>query len=223
MLDALSPLQRRLSGAGLIAFVGLLYAQDMVDPTDGVDNAGRVAAVTAHPDRLFAATVFLILSSAFLLPSIAVVVALVRERGKWLARIGGGLAVLGALGHVGVAAYYAALSALPGGDVAQMTAFLDRLDGSATAAVVIVPAIAGFGLGVFALGFALARSRVLPVWAAVVPALGLVIEIVHVQPWPQLDLAQTIAVVPFVWLAVRLFDIPQAGGEPAARPQPVEA
>ncbi len=223
MLDILSPLQRRLAGASLIAFVGLLYAQDLVDPTDGVDNSGRIAAVAAHPDRLLAATVFLILSSAFMLPAIAVVVALVRERGKWLARIGGGLAVLGALGHVGVAAYYAALSALPGGDPAEMTAYLDRLDSSTTAGIVIVPAIAGFALGVFALGFALARSRVLPAWAAAVPGLALAIEIVHVQPWPQVDLAQTIAVLPFVWLAYRLFDIPQAAAGRAHRAQPLEA
>jgi hypothetical protein len=223
MLDILSPLQRRLAGASLIAFVGLLYAQDLVDPTDGVDNDGRIAAVAAHSDRLLAATVLLILSSAFMLPAIAVVVALVRERGKWLARIGGGLAVLGALGHVGVAAYYAALSALPGGDPAEMTAYLDRLDSSTTAGIVIVPAIAGFALGVFSLGFALARSRVLPAWAGAVTGLALAIEIAHVQPWPQIDLAQTVAVLPFVWLAYRLFDIPQAAAERAPRARPLEA
>jgi hypothetical protein len=38
-----------------------------------------------------------------MIPSISVVVALVREWGKWLARIGTGLGVLGALGHVAVA------------------------------------------------------------------------------------------------------------------------
>ena len=37
-------------------------------------------------------------------------------------------------------------------------------------------------------------------------ALALAIEAAQVQPWPQLDLAQTIAVLPFVWLAVRLFE-----------------
>ena len=217
MIDALSPLQRRLAGASLIAFVGLLYVQDVLDPTDAVDNAERIAAAAAHPNRLFAAATFLILSSAFMLPAIAVVVALVRERAKWLARIGGGLAVLGALGHVGVATYYAMLSALSKGDRAEMTAFLDRLDESATAGVVLVPAIAGFALGVFALGFALARSRVLPAWAAALPALAFAIEVAQVEPWPQLDLAQTIAVLPFVWLAARLLDIQAVHAAPAAR------
>jgi hypothetical protein len=141
-----------------------------------------------------------------IIPSIAVVVALVRERGKWLAWIGAGLGVLGALGHVAVATYYAVLSALPAGDEAEMNALLDRLDGNAAAGILIVPAIAGFALGVFLLGFALARSRVLPVWAAAVTGLAVVIEFVNVQPWPQMDLAQTIAVIPFVWLAVRLLD-----------------
>jgi hypothetical protein len=217
VLDTLSPFQRRLAGASLIAFVGFLYVQDVLDPTDGIENAGRIAAAADHPNRLFAAATFLILSSAFMLPSIAVVVALVRERGKWLAWIGGGLALLGALGHVGVAAYYATLSALSGGDAAEMSAFLDRLDDSATAGVVIVPAIAGFALGVFALGFALARSRVLPVWTATLPALALAIEAAQVQPWPQLDLAQTIAVLPFVWLAVRLFEPPEIATAHVAR------
>jgi hypothetical protein len=215
--DSLSRLQRRLAGASLIAFVGFLYAQDVLDPTDGVDNAGRIAAAAAHSNRLFAAAAFLIVSSAFLLASIAVVLALVRERGKWLAWIGGGLAVLGALGHVGVAGYYATLSALPDGDAAEMNALLDRLDESATAGIVIVPAIAGFALGVSALGFALARSRVLPAWAAALPAFAFAIEVAQVEPWPQLDLAQTIAVLPFVWLAVRLFDIPEVPAAHAAR------
>jgi hypothetical protein len=82
-----------------------------------------------------------------------------------------------------------------------------------------VPAIAGFALGVFALGLALARSRILPAWAAALLALAIAIEAVHVQPWPQLDLAQTIAVLPFVWLAVRLFDIPTVAAERAAGAQ----
>jgi hypothetical protein len=124
---------------------------------------------------------------------------------------------------IGVAAYYAALSALPGGDPAEMTACLDRLDSSTTAGIVIVPAIAGFALGVFALGFALARSRVLPAWAGAATGLALAIEIVHVQPWPQIDLAQTIAVLPFVSLAYRLFDIPQVVAERSPRAQPLEA
>ena len=206
MLTALSTIQRRLAGVALLAFVGLLYAQDAVDPTDGLKNAERVAAAAAHPNRLLAAAVLLFLSSAAMLAAIAVVLSLVRTRGKWLARIGAGLGILGALGHVAVATYYAALSGLPGGDPSQMTAYLDRLDSSATAGILFVPAIAGFALGVFLMGFALARSHVLPAWAAAVTASAIAIEVLHVQPWPQIDLAQTIAVVPFVWLALRLFE-----------------
>jgi len=206
MTTVLSTLQRRLAAISLLAFVVLLYAQDAIDPTDGVENAERIAMAAAHPDRLFAATALLFLSSVFMVPSIAVVVALVRERGKWLAWIGAGLGVLGALGHVAVATYYAVLSAVPAGDEAEMNALLERLDSNAAAGILIVPAIAGFALGVFLLGFALARSRVLPVWAAAVTGLAVVIEVAHVQPWPHIHLAQTIAVMPFVWLAVRLLE-----------------
>lgn len=205
MLDKLSPLQRRLAGVSLLAFVGLLLAQDAIDPTDRAEsNTDRLSAAADHPDRLLAATVLLVLSSAFMLTAIAAVAAIVRDRGKWLARIGGGLAALGALGHVGVATYYATLSGLPGGDETEMVAFLDRLDASATAGVVLAPAIAGFALGVFLLGLALARSRVLPAWAAGVTLAAIVLEAAQLQPWPVLHLAQTVAVVPFAWLAVRL-------------------
>jgi hypothetical protein len=41
MTTALSSLERRLAGIGLIAFVAVLYAQDAIDPTDVVDNAER--------------------------------------------------------------------------------------------------------------------------------------------------------------------------------------
>lgn len=206
MTTVLSSVHRRLAGISLIAFVALLCAQDAIDPTDGIGNTERVAVAASSSDRLFAATTLLFLSSVFMIPSIAVVVALVRGRGKWLAWIGAGFGVLGALGHVAVATYYAVLSALPAGNEAEMNALLDRLDSNAAAGILIVPAIAGFALGVFLLGFALARSRVLPLWAAAVTGLALVIEIVHVQPWPQMHLAQTIAMIPFVWLAMRLLD-----------------
>ena len=166
--------------------------------------------------RWLAATVLLVLSSAVLLPAIAAILAVVWDRGKWLAWIGAGLATLGALGHVGVATYYAALSALPGGDREEMIAFLDRLDTRAAAGVVLVPAIAGFALGVFLLGFALARSRALPRWAALVTLAAIVLEAAQIQPWPQMHLAQTVAVVPLAWLAVRLLRAP--GAERAREP-----
>lgn len=221
MLDLLSPLQKRLAGASLAAFVGLLIAQDVVDPTDQAEsNADRLAAAVEHPNRLLAATVLLVLSSAFMLPAIATVVAVVRDRGKWLAWVGGGLAVLGALGHVGVATYYAALSSLAGSDSGEMVAVLDRLDESATAGVVLVPAIAGFALGVFLLGFALARSRVLPAWVAAVTTSAIVLEAAQIQPWPVLHLAQTVAVVPFAWLAVLL--LVRGARLPRRVPDPVE-
>ena len=221
MSDLLTPLQRRLAGASLAAFVGLLLAQDLVDPTDQAEgNADRLAAAADHPNRLLAAAVLLFLSSAFMLPAIATVVAIVRDRGKWLAWIGGGLAVLGALGHVGVATYYAALSALHAGDSGEMLAVLDRLDESPTAGVVLVPAIAGFALGVFLLGLALARSRVLPAWAAAVIVVAIVLEVAQLRPWAELHLAQAVAVVPFAWLAARLLGRP--GARARRRPVSVE-
>ena len=36
---------------------------------------------------------------------------------------------------------------------------------------------------------------------------AIVVEAVHIQPWPPMHLAQTIAVVPFAWLAIRLLDL----------------
>ena len=101
-----------------------------------------------------------------------------------------------------------------------MVAVLDRLDESDTAGVVLVPAIAGFALGVFLLGFALARSRVLPAWVAAVTTSAIVLEAAQIQPWPVLHLAQPVAVVPFAWLAVLLF----ARGARRTRrvPEPVE-
>ena len=223
MLDVLTPLRRRLAAASLLAFVGLLIAQDLIDPTDRAgSNADRLGAAVDHPNRLLAATVLLFLSSVAMLPSIVAVLGAVHDRGRWLARIGAGLAVLGALGHVGVATYYAALSGLPGGDPEEMVAFLDRLDSSATAGVVLVPAIAGFALGVFLLGFALARSRVLPAWAAAITFAAVVLEAAQIQPWAPMHLAQTVAVVPFTWLAIRLLD-PLGARAPQARRDTAEA
>jgi hypothetical protein len=35
-----------------------------------------------------------------------------------------------------------------------------------------------------------------------------------VQPWPQIHLAETIAIIPFVWLTVRLFAASQRTEDP---------
>jgi hypothetical protein len=67
MTSALSSLQRRLAGIALIAFVALLYAQHAIDPTDGVENAERIAMAAENSGRLFAATALLFLSSVFML------------------------------------------------------------------------------------------------------------------------------------------------------------
>ena len=216
MLALLSPLQRRLAGLSLIGFVAFLYAQDVIDPTDGLDNAARVAAAAEHPERVVAAAALLVASSAFMIPAIAAIVAIVRERGKTLAWLGAGLALLGALGHAAVAGFYAALSGLPGGDRREMTAVLDRIDESAAAGVVILPAIAGFALGVFVLVLALARARVLRAWVALVPPVSVAIQLAGLQPWAQLDLAQTIGVLPFLWLGARLLTTPAVGAAPKA-------
>jgi hypothetical protein len=56
MTSALSSLQRRLAGIALIAFVALLYTQDAIDPTDGVENTERIAMTAENSGRLFAPT-----------------------------------------------------------------------------------------------------------------------------------------------------------------------
>ena len=81
MFDKLTPVRRRLAATSLLAFVALLLAQDAVDPTDQAEsNADRLAAAVDQPDRLLAATVLLVLSSAVLLPAIAAILESARER-----------------------------------------------------------------------------------------------------------------------------------------------
>ena len=195
---------QRLTAAALIGFVVTLEAQDLVDPTDRAEGAERIAAVAAHPGRLLLAALLLIASSALLIPSIVAIVRRITTRGRTLARTGAVLATLGALGHAAVAGYYGVLAGAPGGDPREMTELLDRIDHSAAAGAVILPAIAGFALGCFVLVLALARSGLLPRWVAVVPLASIVVQAVGFKPWAQIDLSQAVAVMPFAWLGVRL-------------------
>lgn len=76
----------------------------LVSPTDSVKNADQLRAAAAHGGAWQAAALVELASAALLALGVAALVSAVRERGRMLSTVGGGLGVLGAIGMTLIAA-----------------------------------------------------------------------------------------------------------------------
>ena len=119
--------------------------------------------------------VLLMLSSVLFLRAFVGLIHLLRDRGVVLGHLGGGLALLGALGHIAVATHFLVYVQMTtgGADQTQMVAIMNRIEGD-PALLPIMLALAGFDIGLRLLGIGLWRARVVPRWAAA----GIVLAIV---------------------------------------------
>src|SRR5579862_87081 len=115
------------TGAAILAFVVALEVEDLVDPTNAGSTAQRLHDAAAHPIRLAAAAALLFLSSALLIPTIATLRSLVRQRLKGHRLISAAAAIwtIGALGHATVVGYYAVLAAAAHHQTPQVLAALN--------------------------------------------------------------------------------------------------
>jgi len=92
--------RRTLTGLSLIAapLVVLVFWVALPDLPD--DPAAMLAASAANRERTMVAALLLMLSSVLFLPAFFGLIHLLRDRGVVLGHVGGGLALLGALGHI---------------------------------------------------------------------------------------------------------------------------
>jgi hypothetical protein len=222
--------RRRGAGISLIGFAVALVAQDLVGPRTPSDAAGTYAAVAADRGGMVASSVFLLVSSIFLVPAVWGILHLVRERGVRLVHIGGVLAILGALGHVAVMTYQLALVEMTkAGDREAMVALIDRMDSSPVVGVVVFPMILAFALGLLILAIALWRARFVQGWTAllVVAAVALDIGAPDGAPASVSIAKQLLAFAAFAYVGLRVlrmsdaeWDRPSEREELVAQPQP---
>ena len=170
--------RRWVAGVSLIGFAVMLVAQDVVGPRTPDDPAGQYAAVAADRGGMVASSIFLLVSSILLVPAVFGILHLLRERGVTLGHIGGALAIIGALGHVGVMTWQLVLVEITKvGDRDAMYALIDRLDNSTIVAVIVFPMILAFALGLLLLAIALWRARFVQGWAAILVVAAVALDI----------------------------------------------
>ena len=159
--------RRRATGACLIAFPLSMLAAALVQPALGDEGADVYDAAVAAPGRIAASAAVGIPGLLLWVVAVAGAVHLVRGRGSRLAHVGGGLAVLGVLGHMAVATLFLALLGLPReADRAALVPALDRIAGHVFP--VAMPLLVLGGIGLVLLAFGLWRAGQAP---AATPAL----------------------------------------------------
>ena len=168
--------RKLLAGVTLTAPIMLALGNSLF-PRDSFQFAGTskkalqtLAATSAAPHRVLAASLFLIVGMALLGAAFCAVASLVRHRGGATATAGAGLGVVGSLGGVLVSAWlglsvYAASQADISQD-AKVGYILSLLKGSHLGNIVGIPFLSGLILGSVLLGVALFRSGEVSRWLA---------------------------------------------------------
>lgn len=168
---------RRLTGGlALMLFPALLVWQAIIDPTGDSSGAAMWEAATRHRTALFTSAALLILSGILTLPATLAIMRQARDRGAWLADVGGAAAVLGGIGHVGIGFFYVLAGALHGGRQAEMVAYIDRLNGSTALAAMAFPLIACFSIGMFLLPWAAYRAGIVARWSPIVATAAVLLQ-----------------------------------------------
>lgn len=169
-------LRRWTAGASLVLFPALLVPQALIDPAEGGSGEVMLAAATDSRGALTASALLLLVSGILMAPAAAGVLHQARDRGAGLANTGAALSVLGGFGHAGIAIFYIAALALPGGDRGEMVAYIDRLNESAALGAVAFPLILCFGLGVAVLPWGAWRAGAVHWWVPAVATAAVAAE-----------------------------------------------
>jgi hypothetical protein len=114
-------------------------------------------------------------------------------------------AVLGAFGHLGITLFYLFSLGLPGGDRAQMEAFVDRANELPELGAVAFPLILCFGIGLALMAWAAWRAGLVGWWGpAAVTAVVLAHDLLPFEVPPAASaVALAVPAAVFGWVGVR--------------------
>jgi hypothetical protein len=170
--------RKLLAGVTLAAPIMLAIGNSLF-PKDSFQFAGTsdkavktLAATSAAPHRVLAASLFLLVGMAMLGAAFCAVASLVRQRGGATATAGATVGVIGALGGVlvtawlGLSVYAASQADIP--QDAKVGYLLSLLKGSHLGNIVGVPFLSGLVLGSVLLAAGLFRSGAVSRWLAAI-------------------------------------------------------
>jgi hypothetical protein len=175
-----SPIARQAVAASMV-LAPLLSLGSAFFASAALNSGGpaEVAAIAAHPSQFYLYAILQLVGAYLFIPAFIGVMVLLRpSRPRWADLAGGGL-LLGLLVAIGDSAgelFFWQMGA-PGANLAQMGALADRYDDAAGSSLPY--AIGGILIIVtsIALSIGLARSRTVPVWAAILIPVGMIANI----------------------------------------------
>jgi hypothetical protein len=140
--------------------------------------------------------------------------------------LAGALGVLGGFGHFAIGMFCLFALGLPGGDRAEMAAYIDRLNATPALVAIVFPLILCFGLGVVALAWAAWRTALVGLWGPVTVTVVVVLHALLPSNEPFFEVAGlgVIAVV-FGYLGVQVAQLTDTDWSPVppARAMPEAA
>jgi hypothetical protein len=159
----------------LVAAPSLFALSGLVVPALKNGDAAQVAMISAHPDAWYAFTIVSLLGSALLVPA---ALALMHATGarSTASVLGAGLLCVGglvALADSATQLVYWQMGSRSA-DPAQMAALLHRYENAPGASVIFFVGAIALVVGTVLLALALTRTRVAPLWAAVLIPVGMV-------------------------------------------------
>ncbi len=170
--------RRTLAGLCLIAAPVAGLAATVIAPPAALDISERLTIVAESSSRFLASNVLAVLMQILLVPGLLGLLHLLKARGVVLGHIGGGLALAGVLGYMGVLATEFVLLEMAKGNRQEMLALAERVYGSVGFGIFLLMFLFGLLLGLILLSVALWRARIVPLWAATCIALAPVLDFV---------------------------------------------
>lgn len=173
---------RRIASAISIVLGPLAVGVVRATVASGADSKALIATVMAHPAMARVELAAGVVATLFLPFAMIGLARLVMRRAPVLAVLGGGLALVGwalvpAL-IVGDALTYE--MAQSGTNATQFATLLDHVNGNVAVSLFLSIFLIGHELGTLLLGIGLARTRVVPLWAAMAVMVGIVLHPVSV-------------------------------------------
>jgi hypothetical protein len=198
--------------AGLLAFVSML-----VDPAPNADGRELLEAYSENPGAQGLHTNLLHYGFALFAPVAYAMVALVRERGAWLANLAGVLAVLGLSTLPGLVMIdFLGVATVRVADVETAFQAGEELENLPGFVALVVPAFLTSLLAVPVATIAMWRARLFPWWVPVIVAAAFLL----VEPLPDNVLAFAIVALAFLVLAYALWRVPVAAWQGRPTPAP---
>ena len=168
----------RLVRRGALVAAPILFAlSGLVSPPLVSDAAAQVSVIAAHPTRYYLFTLCSLLGSALLVPAWIELGARGAAGARRTIALGVAFLQVGAFVAFADSATQLVYWQTGAGDHAEMAALINRYEGAPAAAVIFMVGALALIAGSVVAGVALRRAHVVPLWAAPLIPLGLVLNI----------------------------------------------